>query len=379
MKNANESATAGHGANLRMPERISLVDQVVKTILEAVQPGGQWSSHLPGERRLADYLQVSRSTLRKALRILRRQRIIQVTHGQNAKVVTSRVPRKSSGRGRLVAILLHKPLHEHSGHTLLIISEIQRALTQPQYQTVPISGEHFFSRHPARLLERLVETTPAACWVLVTPSPEIISWFKKRNLPSLVIGASVDVGLPSFDRHQSETARHAAGFLLGMGHQRIALLLLKSNYMGQSEFRRGFLQAFEDPRYKTATPLVLSAARRPDAVWAAADQISQMKPRPTALVLAVVRHVGAAVSRFAKIGLRVPEEISMICLGDDPFLNYIYPRITHYTFNQVAASRRIAKAVRQIAEGGALPPRRDLIWPTFVRGNSVQAPSQPVE
>ena len=85
----------------------------------------------------------------------------------------------------------------------------------------------------------------------------------------------------------------------------------------------------------------------------AAQQILQMRPRPTA-VITFDDSFGSMVRFHAcrKEGLVVPRDISIVSFHDWPFLNYTEPALTTVKFDFFAAGQRAAEVLSQAALTG---------------------------
>jgi len=79
--------------------RLSLVDQVAAALRMELD-ASRWPTQLPGEHQLAAQLQVSRSTLRQALQLLRREGRLAVRRGSRWRPASDDGARPGSGSGR---------------------------------------------------------------------------------------------------------------------------------------------------------------------------------------------------------------------------------------------------------------------------------------
>src|SRR5689334_10513541 len=92
-----------------IPQRHSLVGQTV-ACLHAAIAAGQWREWLPAERTLCDMLQVSRSTLRRALAELQRDGAIRAEHGAGNRILAGAGRVRGGLRSHDVALLTPEPL-----------------------------------------------------------------------------------------------------------------------------------------------------------------------------------------------------------------------------------------------------------------------------
>ena len=70
----------------RIPQKVSLVDQVVDVITREIADGS-WDDWLPGERVLCETLHVSRNTLRAALAELTRRRVVRPERPRGTRIL----------------------------------------------------------------------------------------------------------------------------------------------------------------------------------------------------------------------------------------------------------------------------------------------------
>src|SRR5829696_8588860 len=89
----------------------TLTQQVARNLEEEIARG-IWRASLPGERQLAETMQVSRRTIRAATEILRRKKLIHKEHGVPTRVITAPASPAKPTAMRMVGLLLPKPLEE---------------------------------------------------------------------------------------------------------------------------------------------------------------------------------------------------------------------------------------------------------------------------
>src|SRR6186713_2669671 len=74
---------------LDAPKRITLVNQVADSLRRGLDDQ-LWSERLPSEKSLATHLQVSRMTLRRALKIMVQEKRLLISNGKRAQILFRR-------------------------------------------------------------------------------------------------------------------------------------------------------------------------------------------------------------------------------------------------------------------------------------------------
>ena len=107
-----------------IPQRLSLAGQIVAYIHGGIA-AGRWSEWLPPERRLAETLQVSRPTLRRALAELQREGTIRAARGKGNRIMRRDPRPRGRLRSRDVGILATVPLGRLRPNQALWIDELR--------------------------------------------------------------------------------------------------------------------------------------------------------------------------------------------------------------------------------------------------------------
>jgi len=356
-----------------LPQRHSLVGQTV-AFLDAQIAGGQWSEWLPPERTLCEKLQVSRSTLRRALAQMQRDGRIRSEHGAGNRILRRPPPLRGGLRSHDVALLAPEPLELLRPAQILWIDELRAMLGERGCRLHVLHGRQYFRTDPRAALEKLVRQNPHGCWILTLATPACQQWFAKRGLPCIVAGSCQEgVDLPFRDLDYRAACRHAAGVLLGLGHRRLALITQKVRLAGDLESEAGFLEGVGRSRRTEATAVVCQHDATTAGVVQLLRRLLVQKPAPTALLVANAYHCLAVISGLADLGCRVPADMSVISRDEGPFLTFLVPSPTRYVANPQAFARSMLQPVLELLEGGAVSQRAVRLMPRFVRGASVAA------
>ncbi|MSU24534.1 MAG: LacI family transcriptional regulator [Opitutus sp.] len=354
-----------------LPQRHSLVGQAVVCLNTAIA-AGQWREWLPAERTLCDMLQVSRSTLRRALAQLSRDLVIRAEHGEGNRILRSVPPTHRPLRSHDVALLVPEPLEHLRPTQTLWIDELRAMLGERGCQLHVMHGQQYFRARPGAALDRLVRQHPHGCWILMRANAACQLWFTQRKLPCLVAGSChAGVDLPSRDLDHRAACRHAAGVLLGLGHRNLAIFAERTRFAGDIESEAGFLEAVNRSRRPDAKALICPYNPTTAGIMKTLRQIMSQRDRPTALVVPNAFHYLTVLTGLAQMGWRVPEQVSLISRDEDLFLSFLVPEPARYVTSPHEFARALLLPVIELLEGAAVGKRASLLMPKFVRGASI--------
>jgi LacI family transcriptional regulator len=356
-----------------LPQRHSLVGQTV-AFLNAQIAAGQWREWLPPERTLCETLQVSRSTLRRALEQMRRTGRIRPEHGAGNRIVPTAAQRRGRLRSHDVGLLAPEPLERLRPTQALWIDELRAMLNEHGVRLHVFHGAQYYRADPSAALEKLVRQSPHGCWVLTLASRGCQHWFARRGSPCVIAGSShAGIDLPSRDLDHRATCRHAAGVLLAAGHQHLAFLAQKTRLAGDIESEAGFLEGMQQSRRNGVSAQVCHHDATITGIAHALRRLVVQRPAPTALLVANAYHYLAVVSQLGQLGRLAPHDFSIISRDEDPFLNFLAPEPARYVASPRALAKSLLQPVLELLASGAVSQRAVRLMPQFVRGGSVSA------
>lgn len=338
--------------------------------------GGRWRDWLPGERRLAQELRVSRGTVRAALAILAAGQSVRAVSSRGHRVA-SRRRRRDQGEGRtVIGLLSPEPIETRRPYFALLLAHLREAVAARGWTLQRHSGESFFGAQAAAHLERLVNQSSCAAWMLFHSTAAAQSWFRERGLPALVAGHNYEgIDLPSLDTDHRAAGRHAGLLLARHRHRDVALVVSRRRLPGLVEGEAGFNTGFNAGAGRDAATITrLPNDADPAALAAAVTRCLRRRPRPTAIVVEDPNQYLTVFSAVTALGLAVPTDVSLISRLDDPFLAHLVPPPARYRVEPAAFSRALMGLLARLTTREPLPSRGRKIVPDFIAGGSVSAP-----
>ena len=352
-----------------MPERGSLVAECVRVMRLRIE-AGEWADVLPGERRLAELLQVGRDTIRLTLAELENGGWILPAAAGSRRRVSEKGTAGGNTRPRelRIGMLSTQRLERLSQPMLLEVDHIRRALGERGGSFEVFAPSWYESKQPAGRLAELVKRERCTAWILLRSSAQVQRWFADERLPCLVRGTPHEgMDLPFLDVDWQATARHAAGLLWRMGHRRVAVITPPDRLRGVDAAVRGAQELDEEG----FTAMEMAENGTVPGLMRVFQRAMALAEPPTAMIATRARQVATLLGCAARAGLRVPEDLSVISLAREPFLEFLVPEVTGYRSDAAMVAKQVIRRLEQIVAGNVSPSGNPWLVPEVVKGESV--------
>jgi len=351
--------------------RQTLSAQVAALMRSAIQQR-TWIDYLPSERRLCEYFEVSRPTVRSALQGLAREGLVEIHHGRRNRIL-GRTAKESVRQNRFVGIVTQVLASQSSATSQQVITEFRAALALKGFATEIFICPPRIKRGGFRLLENFVRQNRAACCVLVSVSEEVQLWFARHGVPALVLGSCHKaVRLPSLDVDYRSVCRHAAGIFLGKGHRHLALVVKHSGLAGDLASEEGFNEAVKSHAGADVRAKIIRHQGNAQSITACLEPLFESAHPPTALLVAQPRDVFAVIIYLLRCGRAVPDAVSLIARDQDHLFDAVTPAVAHYRFDGSAYMERLTRLASKLMSTGYLSPQPTLFTPKFFAGGTVK-------
>jgi LacI family transcriptional regulator len=159
----------------------------------------------------------------------------------------------------------------------------------------------------------------------------------------------------------------ATEHLLALGHRRIGIIVGIPGLATSDDRYAGYIRAFADRGLSPDRALVLSGEFDRDAARAAALKLLSATPRPTAIVAISNMMTVGLLFAIRELGLRSPEDISVVGVDDLDFAELLEPNPTVVVTPILAMARRsIQKLLDQLSRGQVGGGKWEIFQPSLL-------------
>lgn len=232
---------------------------------------------------------------------------------------------------------------------------------------------------PADELEaaRILVASRVAGVILTPVSAETSAFLLKQRVP--VVEVDRYFGESGTDRvlvDNRAAAVTTTEHLLSLGHRRIAVLLDETEWTTGRDRRSGHLEAMRAAGVEVDPDLIVNAGWDAEQARQVARGILSREDRPTAVFAANNLLAEGVWRAAADLGLRIPDDLSVVAFDDAVWMSMVEPGLTAVTQD---ASQLGEQAVEVLVDRIANPERadREVTLPAgFVRRGSTARPAQ---
>ncbi len=328
---------------------------------------GHWSGTMPGRHELAAELGINHKTVEAALLQLEKQGMLTRQGVGRARAILLPDGKKSL-RSLRIGILAGRPADRAQDYMI----DLKHRLIEDQHVAFhPKPCLHDLGMD-LRRVARLVRDTEADAWVVVAASREVLGWFAMGSVPAFALFGQRDgVPLAGGGPDKPPAYAQATRKLLELGHRRIVLLthrLRRLPQPGTSE--RAFLAELESAGIAPETYYHLPDwEETADGLHARLESLFQVTP-PSALIVDSVPLFSGVAQFLARLGLRVPEDVSLVSTDTSPAFNWHRPSVAHIRWDSRPVVRRVMNWAANISRGKT-DIRQTLTRAEFVPGGSI--------
>lgn len=335
--------------------KTSAADLAAEALREEIA-GGQWDERLPGARALAVRLGVSPPTVAAALCKLANEGLLE--HGGARRAYRPVVSKGKSGRR--TAALTRKRLLILTHEEISQLVEVSRRLIERLRDEMASKGwdvnyqvvDFLHVKRPQRAWNRSIQVDEGTSVIALYGRPALAEWASRRGMRMFFLGGNTG-GFPisMVAVKSSRMAQIALARLTALGHRKIVIPLCDRAEPFKISIREATREALESVGrpYLNAYHNPESDYLKPDVTWRIVESSFAANP-PTAFVFLDWKELVTAHCYLTKIGLRVPEDVSLVLLSDQMEAEWFQPKLTRFRF---PIRRLVSSMVRWLEDDDA--------------------------
>lgn len=343
----------------------SAAEQVAE-YLRGELSAGTWSGQMPGGDKLAAELGVGRDTVEAALKTLEKDGFLINQGRRRGRLISLPAGFKSAKRLR-VGVLLD----EESNRRLDYVVAFEHELAEAGHAVIHTPRAMSEMGMNVRRISQVVTRIEADAWLVLAGSRGILEWFEGRKTPVFALfGRRRSLRIAGVGPNKVSATNEAVAVLAGLGHRRIVLLTRERQRWPQPGYsERAFLSALAANGITPGPYHLPDWEESIDALHARLDSLFQLTP-PTALIIDEAPFFVAAQQFLVRRGVKVPEDVSMVCNDSDPAFAWCKPAVSHIHWDGRPAVRRILQWASNVSRGRK-DLRQTLTPAEFVHGGTI--------
>ncbi len=305
---------------------------------------GRWSDWMPGVLSLETELGVNRNTLEAAMKLLEARQILVATGVGRRR----RIEVKSEARAMRIGILAF----DSEALGLDYFVHMNHKLQDAGYTS-------FFARETicdlgmnVGRMERLVRREAADAWLVISGTKPMLEWFQQRGIPVFAIFGrrfGLDVAAVGIDKVPA--MHQAVDMLADMGHQRMVWLAHRLRRLPvPGRLERMFLSRLQERGIPTGPYNLPDWDDTTEGLHQCLLNLFRYSP-PTVILADEASQYLATVQFCANQGLRIPQDVSLLCTDTNPVFQWLQPAVTRIEWAPAPVIRQVLRWVHELSRG----------------------------
>ncbi|QTN32614.1 substrate-binding domain-containing protein [Akkermansiaceae bacterium] len=342
---------------------LSSVEQLAGYLREEIRQGGL-GGRLPGINRLAASLGCSANTVHAAMKQLEREGFL-LAQG------AGRCSRTALPQGSAPALRVKILLYERQDAKVDYISDLRHRLQEAGHSAGFATKSLLDLGMDAGRVAGFVAGTEADAWIVVAGSRTVLEWFAEQSVPAFALfGRQPNVPIAGTGPYMLHAVVAAVRRLAALGHSRIVCLTREERRKpGPGLFERAFLEELRKQGIAVGPYNLPDWEDNPEGFHRGLKSLFGSTP-PTAIIADGVELFLATQQFFLQEGIRVPNDVSMVCSVPHPAFAWSIPSIAHMEFDSGVWVRNVERWVSGVANGKNIR-RKHFNNATFSEGGTV--------
>ncbi|KHK96382.1 LacI family transcriptional regulator [Microbacterium mangrovi] len=268
-------------------------------------------------------------------------RVVEELGYESSLIASSMRSRRSGVIGVLVA--------DFEPFSTEVLKGVSAGLRDKPYELLAYSAGHaqregWERRSLSRLSGTLIDGV-----IMVTPS---VVGAQSGDVPIVAIDPHAGpADLPTVESDSFGGARDAVGYLIELGHTRIGYIAGRPDLRSSLAREAGYRRALADAGLPADPNLIGAGRYMTDAAREAAATLLARSDRPTAIFAANDLSALAIIAVAGELGLRVPQDLSVVGFDDIPEASQANPPLTTVRQHMQALGGRAVETLVALMDG----------------------------
>ena len=351
------------------------VPELAVAALRGELRAGRWDGRLPGTRVLAKHLGVSPPTMARALDLLVAEGLLEKPGERQAYRVADRaVAGRHAGGVRRVLLLTHEEPSQLTETSRRILEILRQTMVSKGWQVDAQVVDFLHVKRPQRSWDRLLQTDVDTWVIALYGRTALAEWAVKRGVRMFFLGGITGgQPVPMVAVRSSLMLQAAMERLTALGHWKIVVPLCDRAEPFKESIREVMRRAIQSAGREYVRPYhnPESDYLTPDVTWRVIESAFASDP-PTALVFLDWKELVTAQCVLMKLGLRIPEDVSLVLLNSQMETEWFVPELSRFRFPE----RRLVRTMVAWLEGRIKGAEQVSLSADFIEGRTIAAPRE---
>ncbi|MCI6004654.1 MAG: LacI family DNA-binding transcriptional regulator [Blautia sp.] len=259
-------------------------------------------------------------------------------------------------------------------HMAALLDEIERQLWKEGYSLIYLNTECCDEAAVREYVNFIAET--GVDGIIVTASGnsgDCLQRARDYEIPVVVMEECyTDVPTDCIQVDCAGGSYQAVEYLVNAGHRKIAAVCGPEKQMTAAERRRGYLRVMEDYGLPVSRENMPDGCFKYEGGYESIKKIWELPDRPTAVFITNYQMCMGAMEAVFELGIRVPEELSIVTFDDFELSVMVRPKLTAVRQPLKELSDEVCRTlIRRINGDYDDFPRKVRLKPSFIERDSV--------
>ena len=192
-----------------------------------------------------------------------------------------------------------------------------------------------------------------------------LATLRDREIPTVIVDRGIAGWETDTVRGDSLSGAHAlVKHLIGLGHRRIPVISGRADTSTAEDRVAGYCRALAEVGIVPDPRLICRGEFRTSSGEQLACQVLDERPRPTAIFAANNAIAMGVIDAATKLGLRIPQDLALVCFDDLPSISHLFPFLTVVIQPVYEMGVNAAELLLSRLDAAAPPKPRHIVLPT---------------